>query len=85
MKGSSIGMAFAAMDHNQRIWDDACNAIEDLVRYKNGYLWLENPDGNTCMIKVGTKLLTSEGEVFEITENTEMKTAEIVPIVLEKE
>ena len=84
MKGSSIGLAFVAMAHNQRIWDDACNAIEDLVRYKNGYLWLENPDGSACMIKVGTKILDEDGEVFEITENTEMKTAEITPIVVDR-
>ena len=76
----NIISAYAVMKHNERIWNNACKTIKDLINYKNAFLYLENPDGNICMIKVGTKILADDGTVFEITENTEMKTAEIATI-----
>ena len=69
------------MAHNKGIWDNACETIKNIIKNKQAYLWLENPDGSTCVIKVGTKLLTEDGNVFEITEDTEMETAEVATFI----
>ena len=69
------------MAGNKGIWDNACETIKNIVKNKQAYLWLENPDGSTCVIKVGTKLLTEDGNVFEITEDTEMETAEVATFI----
>lgn len=69
------------MARNKGIWDNACETIKNIVKNKQAYLWLENPDGSTCVIKVGTRLLTEDGNVSEITGNTEMKTAEIATFI----